>query len=194
MEVSESALLFQFSQLQRKLAGSAAKLLELLQSINSNQPELKCELEAKSLKKLREQPPATAKETAEFFVSMVFINYIITILLRIRTLAAAAVGVFVFDVLALNTYPFEPRAGLRTLMFAVFAALTVCFTIVYAQMHRDPTLSRITDTKPGELGGDFWMRMLSVTGLPLASLLAGEFPAVGNFLFSWIEPVLKVFR
>ena len=194
IEVSESSLLFQFSKLQTMLAGTAAKLLDLLQSINSARPELKCELEVESLKKLREQPPATAKEIAEFFVSMVFINYIITILLRIRTLAAAVVGVFVFDVLALNMYPFEPRAGLRTLMFVVFATLTVCFTVVYAQMHRDPTLSRITDTKPGELGGDFWMRMLSVTGLPLVSLLAGEFPAVGNFLFSWIEPAMKALR
>jgi hypothetical protein len=33
--------------------------------------------------------------------------------------------------------------------------------------------------------------MLTVTLLPLLSLLATQFPMVGNFLFSWIEPAVE---
>ena len=72
--------------------------------------------------------------------------------------------------------------------------LTVCFAVAYAQMHRDPTLNRIPDTKPGESGGDFWLRMLTVTVFPLVSLLATQFPSIGSFFYLWIEPAIKALR
>jgi hypothetical protein len=65
---------------------------------------------------------------------------------------------------------------------------------VLAQMHRDATLSRITDTKPGELGLDFWFRLVSFLALPLLSLLAAQFPEISNFLFSWMQPAMQAFR
>jgi len=52
------------------------------------------------------------------------------------------------------------------------------------QIRRDATLSLITDTSPGELGGDFWLKLLQFGALPLLSLLAAQFPEVANFLFS----------
>lgn len=187
----ETALLQAYSELQARFALSATYLLKSLNVYYSCHPEINCELDAESLKEAQQEAPATCREIAEHFVSMIYINYIVTILLRIRALAVAAAGIFVFDVLALNSYPFEPRAVLRALMIGILIAITACFALVYSQMHRDPILSRMTDTRPGELGGDFWLRMLSVTGLPIVSLLATEFPAIGNFLFSWIEPFMK---
>ncbi len=193
-EATECSLLAEFGAFQLQLGRSAAALMSLLVSYYGVHPEIQCELSEDSLLKLREVPPATAKEAIEYFVSLLYMNYIVTVLLRIRTLAATAVGMFVFDVIALNVYPFEPRAVLRTLLFGVFTALILCFGVVYAQMHRDPTLSRMTDTRAGELGGDYWIRMLTVTVFPLASLLATQFPAIGNFLFSWVEPAVKALR
>jgi hypothetical protein len=67
-------------------------------------------------------------------------------------------------------------------------------TYVFAQMHKDPTLSRITDTKPGELGVDFWIRMISFVSVPLFSLLASVFPSIGSFLFSWLQPATQTFK
>jgi hypothetical protein len=194
LEISEDALLLDFRALQMKLADAAAVLLNLLQARYEQSPSHNCEPDKESLKKLRATPLHTFEELSEHYVSLFYINYIITLLLRIRTLAMAAVGIFVFDVLAVSSYPFEPRAILRAFMFTVFAALTICFGTVYAQMHRDRTLSRITDTKPEELGLDFWVRMLGVTGLPILTLVATEFPSVGGFLFSWIEPAMKALR
>lgn len=193
LDVSETGLLVAFSDLQERLARAGAQILEALMASYS-EPEITCELNEDEAKKLQGHPPESTRGVFEYFACMVYINYIISVLLRIRTLAMAAVGVYVLDVLALNSYPFEPRAILRSLMIGVFAALTVCFGIVYAQMHYDSVLSRITKTKPGQLDGDFWWRMLTVTGVPLASLLASEFPSIGDFLFSWIEPLTKALR
>jgi len=41
------------------------------------------------------------------------------------------------------------------LMLFLFALILALVGFVFAQMHRDATLSRITDTTPGELGIDF---------------------------------------
>ncbi len=63
-------------------------------------------------------------------------------------------------------------------------------TVVYAQMHRDATLSKITGTEPGELGSDFWLRIASFVALPLASFAAAQFPQIGRIVSAWLEPAL----
>lgn len=190
----ETRLLQAYTQVQARFADAAGCLMEGLQAFYSTHPEIVRELDKDSIREARREAPRTSREIAEYFVNTLYMNYIITILLRIRTLAAAAAGIFVFDVLAVNSYPFEPRAFLRASMFAILILVTACFAFVYSQMHRDPVLSRMTDTKTGELGTDFWLRMLSFAGLPVVSLIAMQFPSVGNFLFSWVSPLMKVAR
>jgi hypothetical protein len=65
---------------------------------------------------------------------------------------------------------------------------------VYAEMHRDVILSRLTSTSPGELGLDFWIKFASAAAIPVFSLLAAQFPSINQFLFSWLEPVLQAVR
>jgi hypothetical protein len=61
---------------------------------------------------------------------------------------------------------------------------------VYAQMHRDSTLSLVTDTKPGELGVDFWFKLIGFGAGPILGLLATIFPELPGSLFSWLQPGL----
>ena len=191
----EQTLLKNFGKLQHRLADAAAVLLTYLHEEYAKHPKHECGTpDTDALKALRFKPLQSFEEFAEHYLSLVYVNYIVTILLRIRTLAVAAVGIFVLNVLAISSYAFEPRAILRTLMFTVFLVMTACFGFVYAQMHRDRALSRITDTAPEKLGADFWFRMLGVTGLPLLSLLATEFPSIGNWAFSWFEPAVRALR
>ena len=112
---TEDDLLDGFQKMQAQLADAAALLLGYLFNRYQERPNHKCELDAEEIKKLRAKPLESLEEWSEYYVSLVYINYIITILLRIRTLAMAAVGIFVLDVLAISSYPFEPRAILRTL-------------------------------------------------------------------------------
>jgi hypothetical protein len=62
---------------------------------------------------------------------------------------------------------------------------------VYAQIHRDAVLSAITKSDPGELGVDFWMRMISFTALPLFSLVASQFPSLNRTFYSWFQPAIQ---
>jgi hypothetical protein len=55
-------------------------------------------------------------------------------------------------------------------------------------MHRDPTLSHITNTNPGELGADFWMKLITFGIGPLLGLLTALFPDITGFVTSWLQP------
>jgi hypothetical protein len=131
---------------------------------------------------------------AEEFVALVYVNFLITVLLRMRTMVMAAIGMYVFIVLSMNVYPFEPHAALQTLAVVLLAVMGAAVAFVYAQMHRDPILSRLTSTTSGELGWDFWLKLASAGAIPVFSLLAVQFPEINRFLFSWLEPALQAVK
>jgi hypothetical protein len=101
---------------------------------------------------------------------------------------------YVFIVLSMNVYPFEPHAALQTLAVVLLAVMGAAVAFVYAQMHRDPILSRLTSTTSGELGWDFWLKLASAGAIPVFSLLAVQFPEINRFLFSWLEPALQAVK
>jgi hypothetical protein len=127
----------------------------------------------------------------EQFVCLVYVNFILSVLLRLRTLIAAAAGIFVFLLLSVSVYPLEPKLVLQPLLILLFFTIVFVVGAVYAQMHRNATLSRITSTNPGELGGDFWLRIGGFLILPLVSLLVSQFPDISNVLFSWLQPAVQ---
>jgi hypothetical protein len=123
--------------------------------------------------------------------ALTYINFLITVLLRMRTFVICAAGMYVFIVLSMNTYPFEPHPALQTLAIALLVVMAVIVAAVYSQMHREAILSRLTSTTAGELGWDFWLKLLSAGAIPIFSLLAVQFPEINQFLFSWLEPALQ---
>jgi hypothetical protein len=133
-------------------------------------------------------------QIAEEFVCLFYYNFISSIFLRLRTLLASVAGMFVLLVLSFSSYPFEPKSAYHTLMTCVLILIIALVAMVIGQMHRDPTLSRITNTTPGELGWDFWFRMASFVALPLFTLIASQFPEIGGFLFFWAQPALNTFK
>ena len=66
--------------------------------------------------------------------------------------------------------------------------------LVYSQMSRDATLSHITNTKPGELGSEFWVRLFGFGLGPLIGLLTTLFPSITDFAFSWLQPGLAAIK
>jgi CDP-diglyceride synthetase len=74
---------------------------------------------------------------------------------------------------------------------ALFLVLVGVIFYVYAQMHKDSTLSHVTNTTPGELGMEFWVKILSFGIAPLLGLLTTIFPDIGDFVFSWLQPGLQ---
>jgi hypothetical protein len=80
------------------------------------------------------------------------------------------------------------------MMALLLLVLLAVVEMVYAQRFRDATLSHVTDTKPGELGGEFWLRMGAFVAVPLISLLAAQYPQLYSALFSWFRPAMSALK
>lgn len=180
----------QLKMLRKQLAVACALIFNSLQETwrEESGPNL-YDAEEKN----RDENEAISEEVLarEQFVALVYVNFIVTILLRLRTLVVTIAGLYVFVLLSLSLYPVEPKPILRPLLILTFFAIVAVVGWVYAQMHRDAILSRLTGTTPGELGADFYIKIGGFVVLPLISLLVSQFPDVNNFLFSWLQPALQ---
>jgi hypothetical protein len=177
--------------LQKEMAKSAAVL------INGMLKPLWDEEEApvvSSDDRIAKIPLPVYRALAEEYVALVYVNFLVSVLLRLRTLVIAAGGMYVFIVLSMNTYPFEPHPALQTLAVVLLVVMGGLVGYVYAGMHRETILSRLTSTAPGELGMDFWIKFASAAAIPVFSLLAAQFPGINQFLFSWLEPALQAMK
>jgi len=137
-------------------------------------------------------PPAQAGEehirNAEEFVCLNYLGFIQNVLGRLRTMAITIMVLFLASTVAMSTYPFDPRQALSAVLIALFILVGVVIVKVYADMHRDATLSHVTNTKPGELGPEFWFKIVGFGFAPLVGLLTRVFPGITDFVLSWLQP------
>jgi len=127
---------------------------------------------------------------AEELVCITYLGFVQNILGRIRTMAMSIVWLFIAVTLSVSTYPFDPRPALNKTLILFFIAVGILISLVYADMHRDSTLSRVTNTTPGELGAEFWFKIIGFGVGPFLGLLSYILPGATDFLFSWLEPGL----
>jgi hypothetical protein len=97
------------------------------------------------------------------------------------------VASFVLAIVAWNSYPFEPRQLINWLFTILLVVFCVAIVWGFAQMRRDPILSRITDKKPNEQGWDFYLRVASFGAVPVLTWLAYNYPAIGSVLFKLFQ-------
>lgn len=128
---------------------------------------------------------------AEEFVCLIYVGYLQNLLARMRTMVLAIVGVFAGLAFSLAFYPYTPRPTIAIALLLLLSVLGSVVAVVYAGLSRDTTLSHITNTEPGEIGMDFWLRFASFIGVPVLGLLVAEFPAITDFVTSWITPSLN---
>ena len=53
--------------------------------------------------------------------------------------------------------------------------------------NRDSRLKRFS----GELNAEFYLRLVGYGALPVLGVLTSQFPAVSNFVLSWLQPTLE---
>jgi hypothetical protein len=136
-------------------------------------------------------PPAEEHiRNAEELVCLPYLGFIQNMLGRMRTLVLGIVWLFVAVTVSVSTYPFDPRPALSGTMICLFLVLGITISLVYADMHRDTTLSHVTNTNPGELGTEFWVKLIGFGVAPFVGLLTTVFPGVADFVFSWLQPGL----
>jgi len=133
-------------------------------------------------------------QVAEEFLVIRYISLIRAVLANVRYLMTFVSAFFVLAIVAWNSYPFQPRHLYDWAFTALLIGLGSGIVWVFAQMYRNPLLSRITETKPNELGVDFYVRILSFGAVPVFTWLAYQFPEIGGLVFKIIQPGLDVMK
>ena len=131
--------------------------------------------------------PDLVRAAEEFFV-LPYLGFIQNMIARIRSMAIGMLALFLGMTLAVASYPFDPQQTLGRLFVGLFLISGFTVAYVYASMLRDATLSYVTDTNPGELGWQFWFRLLTFGIGPLIALLTTLFPSLTDLLLSWSQP------
>jgi len=129
---------------------------------------------------------------AEEFLAIRYVALIRAVLANLRYLMLFVSTSFVLTIIAWNSYPFQPRQQVDRIFTALLFLLGSGIIWVFAQMYRNPILSRITETRPNELGAEFYMRVLGFGALPVLTWLAYQFPAVGSMIYRLVQPALSV--
>jgi hypothetical protein len=183
-----------FSQFQKSIATASGTLFTqlLVPAWRKEKESLLVELSKDEKEETAQAPPPQAKEAhirnAEEFVCLNYLGFIQNVLGRLRTMAMTIIALFVASACAMSSYPFDPRQALSAVLIALFVIGGVVIVKVYADMHRDATLSHVTNTKPGELGPEFWFKIVGFGLAPLIGLLTRIFPGMTDFIFSWLQP------
>jgi hypothetical protein len=128
---------------------------------------------------------------AEELVCLTYLGFAQNMLGRIRTMVIGALCLFVAITLSVAAYPFDPRPALSAVLLVLFLGFGAVVVVVYAEMHKDATLSHVTNTNPGELGSEFWFKVLGYGAAPLLGLITTVLPDLPGFLFSWLQPGLS---
>jgi hypothetical protein len=181
----ELTLTESYRELQSAIATAAGCALDQLAGAWPNEKE-------KPRRAAGQEPEnETSLRACERFVCLVYVSFLLVVLVRMRTLILAAGGMYVFVLLAMTSYPFQPRASIVAVLAILLLTVLGVVTLVFAQAHRNVILSNLTNTKPGELGADFWVRLTSFAALPVVTFFASQFPQLNRLLSSWLEPALQ---
>jgi hypothetical protein len=95
---------------------------------------------------------------------------------------------------AVSCYPILSRTTVVTALLIIVIAVFIMVARVYMEMARDEILSLMTGTKPGELGSEFWLKLLAFGVGPLAGVIAALFPSVAETIFSVLGPSLDMMK
>ena len=149
--------------------------------------------EPKPRSRSRVDDPAYIR-VAEEFLAIRYLSLIRAVLVNMRYLMVFVSLSFVLAIIAWNSYPFEPRQFIDWVFTGMLAILGGGTIMVFAQMHRDPILNRITHTKANELGVEFYVRILAFGAVPVLTWLAYQFPDIGSTIFKFIKPGIEVIK
>jgi hypothetical protein len=128
---------------------------------------------------------------AEEFVALRFVSFIRYVGVQLRNLLSLVTVCFILCVAAVRSYPFLAHRTIGWALTLIFIVLGAPVIMAFAQMDKDAILSRLSDTEPGKLDRAFYVRVVSYGALPLITVLASQFPAIGRFLFSWVQPAIE---
>ena len=138
--------------------------------------------------------PIRWQKIIEEYVALRYEAFIRGVLARIRSLVIFLPLSFTLALTSLIIYPFEPHRELIWSLTALFVGIGFIMVTVLMQMHRDSIMSRITGTKPNELGFTFFVRVATLGIGPLVTLLATHYPSISRYVLSFLQPGLEALK
>jgi hypothetical protein len=181
-------------QLRQHLAAAADELVRSLDDVwkTGDSDSLSADERRDTKKPL--PPQEMARVYAEEFLAVHCLVFIRHVMRNLRNLLMFVVSGYVLAVIAMESYPFQAPRLIGFDALAVFVFLGIGLVALFAGMDRSAILSRITNTKPDELSLDFFKRAALAGALPLVTVLGSQFPSLGRFMSSWLEPAMRALR
>ncbi len=133
-------------------------------------------------------------KAAEEFLSYHYIAFIQNIIARMRTMTLSMTFLFVAVCFAISFYPFVPRTEIAVWMMLNLALIGGAVAYVYAGMERDEILSYIANSKPGQLGAEFWLKLGGFLIGPVIGIITTQFPAIADTVLQSLQPGLDAIK
>ena len=136
----------------------------------------------------------SVRDLGERFVALHYTPFLLYGVRQIKNLFWFPSIGFVLLMFSMNSYNFQAPHWIGMFLLVLFAIITWTLGRCIVQMERDPILSRIAGTKPGQLSAGFYLKLAQYGALPVLGLLAHQFPAISNTLLSGIQPALEALK
>jgi hypothetical protein len=126
-------------------------------------------------------------ELAEDFLTSRVAAFLSHIVPQLQNLVVCVTSGLILLLLAVTTYPFQPRQLLLMFTTTVIVMAVAATLVVFVQMERETILSALSETVPGQVSWsrDFVSRILVYVLLPLLGVLSAQFPEATHQIFSW---------
>ncbi len=133
------------------------------------------------------------RKIREEFVAMPIVFAIRDALSRLGQNVLFIMGAILLVLATHLLYPFQSQQRLMAFVWADILLAVAALLLVIVQAERNPIMSRLTSTTPGQIAWDsgFVSKLIVYGLLPLLALFAAQFPEIGSTLLQWIEPVQK---
>jgi hypothetical protein len=131
------------------------------------------------------------RQQAELFVAARVGDFLRHIFPQLTNLVGFAMPAVLALVLAVSVYPFPAHDTLLWVGWTVLFATIAISLYVFIGINRNPILSMINGTDPGQFNWDstFTMHLVLFAVLPILTLLGAQYPHVLAGTFSWIGSI-----
>ncbi|HEY4594851.1 MAG TPA: hypothetical protein VIJ02_00505, partial [Thermoanaerobaculia bacterium] len=132
--------------------------------------------------------------SAREFLALRVVAYLRYVFGHLRSSLMGAIGTGMLILLAVAAYAFQPKQFVSMAIWVTLAIAVAVTFWIFLQMDRNPMLSLIGNTEPGEISLDktFVANFTLYVFIPVLSMIATQFPEVGRLLGQMTDQVLRV--
>jgi hypothetical protein len=131
------------------------------------------------------------QKAAEKLLCLMYINFIQTIVARLRTLLISIASLFSLETLGFAIYPFAPIFPLLVTGLVLIAFIAWAFYKVFSEMDTDRTLSRIVNGDDRKLEKEFYFKFAESLALPLLTLASSFLPGGAGRLLEMVQTLFS---